>query len=99
MISISFLEFGYQYSLKSGEKIHLHNKQNYNVSTFIVLEFKLVLKENQMMHTLIRSHIPDKNTIVERTSKIKWKGAISRYTGGLETRKISNIPDCLSILQ
>ena len=40
-----------------------------NGSSFIAMEFKLVLKENHLTQKLIRPHTPEQNGIVERANK------------------------------
>ena len=43
--------------------------QSDNGSSFIAMEFKLVLKENHLTQKLIRPHTPEQNGIVERANK------------------------------
>lgn len=43
--------------------------QSDNGSSYIAMEFKMVLKENHLTQKLIRSHTPEQNGIVERANK------------------------------
>ena len=43
--------------------------QSDNGSSFIAMEFKIVLKENRLTQKLIRPHTPEQNGIIERANK------------------------------
>jgi putative transposase len=43
--------------------------QSDNGSSFIAMEFRIVLRENHLTQKLIRPHIPEQNGIVERANK------------------------------
>ena len=43
--------------------------QSDNGSSFIAMEFRIVLRENHLTQKLIRPHTPEQNGIVERANK------------------------------
>ena len=47
--------------------------QSDNGSSFIAMEFRIVLKENHLTQKLIKSHTPEQNGIIERANKTMWE--------------------------
>ena len=51
--------------------------QSDNGSSFIAMEFRIVLKQNNLLQKLIRPHTPEQNGIVERANKTMMESLAS----------------------
>ena len=51
--------------------------QSDNGSSFIAMEFRTVLKQNNLAQKLIRPHTPEQSGIVERANKTMWESLVS----------------------
>ena len=61
--------------------------QSDNGSSFISMEFKIVLKENRLTQKLNRSHTPEQNGIVERANKTVWESPVPVILTGYDHAK------------